>query len=31
VQLDGLRLARLAGTLDEARLQRLQEALKTGP
>ena len=31
VQLDGLRLARLAGTLDEPRLQRLQEALKTGP
>jgi outer membrane protein len=30
VQLDGLRLARLAGALDEARLQRLQEALKTG-
>jgi outer membrane protein len=30
VQLDGLRLARLAATLDEARLQRLQEALKTG-
>ena len=28
VQLDGLRLARLAGTLDEPRLQRVQEALK---
>lgn len=30
VQLDGLRLARLAGTLDEARLQRLDVALKVG-
>jgi outer membrane protein len=28
VQLDGLRLARLAGTLDEARLQRLNAALR---
>ncbi|MDR2155481.1 MAG: TolC family protein, partial [Burkholderiaceae bacterium] len=31
VQLDGLRLARLAGALDEPRLRRLQETLKTGP
>jgi outer membrane protein len=31
VQLDGLRLARLAGVLDEPRLQRLQQALKTRP
>jgi outer membrane protein len=31
VQLDGLRLARLAGALDEPRLQHLQEALKGGP
>ncbi|MDR2709884.1 MAG: TolC family outer membrane protein [Burkholderiales bacterium] len=30
VQLDGLRLARLAGALDEARLQRLDTALKAG-
>jgi outer membrane protein len=31
VQLDGLRLARLAGALDEPRLQLLQQALKAGP
>jgi outer membrane protein len=30
VQLDGLRLARLAGVLNEPRLQRLNEALKAG-